>query len=307
MMAEPLPAPSEGTTAGDLLGRCGTTWLGLYLIVLPVVLFWFLVAIFPRATPTDIQTRSLPGAQGSTTAGQSGTPTVKQETTTTPFPKFDRVPILKFPFTVMVGPFTDDQGFILLALLAGALGSYLHVAQSFANFVGHRTAERSWVWWYMLRAPIGAALGVLFYFVIRAGLTSGATEVSAYGVVAFGALAGLFSKQATNKLAEVFDTLFRTADKATPAAPTITSVTPSPVPRGTTPVTLTVVGTGFVQGAKVHMGDTTLATEFKSPTQLTATIPVASLPASPPTDVNLVVVNPAPAAATSPAFKLHFD
>lgn len=303
----------ETSSDDELLRPLGRTLLGLYLVLLPVVLLWLLVALFPPATPTATQTQQTAGTSAAAGANDQtrGSGSV-QQTATFREPKFGTATILKFPVRITIGPLSDDQGLILLAVLAGALGSYLHAAQSFAAYVGNRTAKRSWVWWYLLRTPIGAALGVLFYFVIRAGLTTGVTDaVSAYGVVAFGALAGLFSKQATDKLAEVFDTLFRTQkpadykDKLTPP-PTITSVTPSPVPASTTDVALTVHGTGFAESATVYMQDTKLSTEFQSSTQLTATIPAASRPAS-GTDVDLVVVNPEPAATKSPPFKLHFD
>jgi hypothetical protein len=109
-----------------------------------------------------------------------------------------------------------DQGLLLLALFAGVLGSFMHAAQSIGSYVGNRQLQSSWVLWYALRPMTGGILGLLFYFIIRAGLipssTSATTEaVSPYGVVAFGALAGWFSKRATDKLAEVFETLFRTA------------------------------------------------------------------------------------------------
>ena len=40
--------------------------------------------------------------------------------------------------------------------------------------------------------------------------TSSATTVNPWGIVAVAALVGLFSKQATNKLDELFTTMFRT-------------------------------------------------------------------------------------------------
>jgi hypothetical protein len=312
----PVTTPTDDSSKAsreELLRPVGRTLLGLYLAVLPAVLLWLLVAVFPPATPTETQTRPAAGRPSPGAGDQPQGAGAVQTTTTVREPKFGMATVIKYPVKVTIGPLSDDQGLILLAILAGALGSYLHAAQSFAAYVGNQQAKRSWVWWYLLRAPIGSALGVLFYFVIRAGLTTGVTDaVSAYGVVAFGALAGMFSKQATDKLAEVFDTLFRTEksaelkDKLTPPAPSITSVTPSPVPSGSAAVSLTVAGTGFARGAKVQMGDTKLETEFKSPTQLVAAIPGANRPAS-GTDVNLVVVNPEPASTTSQPFKLHFD
>ncbi len=109
-----------------------------------------------------------------------------------------------------------DQGLVLLALLAGLLGSFMHASQSLGAYVGNRQFHTSWVLWYILRPPVGGVLGLLFYFILRAGLIPAATSqtseaVSPYGVVAFGALAGWFSKRATDKLAEIFETLFRTA------------------------------------------------------------------------------------------------
>ena len=102
---------------------------------------------------------------------------------------------------------------ILLVILAGALGAYVHAATSFAKYVGTRRFARSWYWWYLVRIPIGSALALILYFALLGGLVSGdATSkvVNPYGVAALAALAGLFSRQAVDKLAEVFDTFFRT-------------------------------------------------------------------------------------------------
>lgn len=102
---------------------------------------------------------------------------------------------------------------ILLVVLGGALGSYVHAATSFVTFVGNRALVASWTWWYLLRPFIGMAIALVFYFVVRGGLLSvGATagDVSPFGITAIAALVGMFSKQATDKLREVFDNLFRT-------------------------------------------------------------------------------------------------
>ena len=64
-----------------------------------------------------------------------------------------------------------------------------------------------------MRPFIGSALAVIVYFVLRGGLIAGeagAGNVSPYGVAAMAALAGMFSKQATDKLREVFENLFKT-------------------------------------------------------------------------------------------------
>jgi hypothetical protein len=53
-------------------------------------------------------------------------------------------------------------------------------------------------------------LGLLFYLIVRAGLvtSSGANAVNPFGVAAIAGLAGLFSKQAVDKLREVFEQAF---------------------------------------------------------------------------------------------------
>lgn len=115
---------------------------------------------------------------------------------------------------------SDDARLMLIVLATGALGSYVHSATSFVSYVGNRRLRLSWAWWYLLRPLIGLALALIFYFVIRGGLlstTANPEELSVYGVAAVAGLVGMFSKQATDKLREVFDTMFRTqagGDKA---------------------------------------------------------------------------------------------
>jgi hypothetical protein len=124
---------------------------------------------------------------------------------------------------------------ILLVLVSAALGSYVHAATSFADFVGNRRLSSSWVWWSVLRMFIGASLALIFYFALRGGLLTagaGASNISPFGVTAVAAMVGLFSKQATDKLSEVFDTLFRSnkpeerMDKLVNPAPQIDRIQP---------------------------------------------------------------------------------
>ena len=57
-----------------------------------------------------------------------------------------------------------------------------------------------------------SALAVVVYLVLRGGFLTGvsSSNLNPYGFVAMAALVGLFSKQATNKLDELFSTMFRT-------------------------------------------------------------------------------------------------
>jgi hypothetical protein len=100
----------------------------------------------------------------------------------------------------------------LVALLAGALGSFVHAATSFATYLGNRQLIRSWAGWYALRPFIGMALALIVYFLIRGGFISpsaNGTAISPYGVAAVAGLAGMFSKQATDKLQDVFKQLLQ--------------------------------------------------------------------------------------------------
>jgi len=120
----------------------------------------------------------------------------------------------------------------LIAAVAGALGAYVHLATSFADYAGNQRLAASWTWWYLLRPLIGMALAEIVYLAIRGGLfnagaTGAANFISPYGVAAITAFTGLFSRQATDKLSEVFETLFRTEQKVQRKDPLL-SATPNP-------------------------------------------------------------------------------
>ena len=107
----------------------------------------------------------------------------------------------------------DDSRLILIVLLTGALGSYVHSTTSFVSYVGNRRLVFSWAWWYLLRPFMGMALALIFYFVLRGGLLATSAEpskMSPFGIAAVAGLVGMFSKQATDKLRELFDNLFKT-------------------------------------------------------------------------------------------------
>ncbi len=95
-----------------------------------------------------------------------------------------------------------------LAAWAGMLGGFVHASQSLVDYMGNRTLHRSWALWYLLRPLQGAVVGAAFYIIARAGLISNAGEVNVYGVSALGLLGGWFSKNASDKMKEVFETLF---------------------------------------------------------------------------------------------------
>jgi hypothetical protein len=99
----------------------------------------------------------------------------------------------------------------IFAISSGAVGGLIHSATSFAEFTGNRQLLRSWLWWFYLRAPIGALLAFVVYLGHLAG-TLGSTTLEdredVYLIGFLGALAGLFSKQVAQKLSDVVDALF---------------------------------------------------------------------------------------------------
>ncbi len=102
-------------------------------------------------------------------------------------------------------------GLIWLVIVTSALGSYVHTVSSFAIYAGNRRLDPSWLVWYFLRPAISAALALIFYFALRAGLFSGTIAdqtVNPFGVAAISGMVGMFSKQATEKLSRIFDTIF---------------------------------------------------------------------------------------------------
>lgn len=155
----------------------GVAAIGVYQLVLAIVLLWLLFSLWPERPAKD-------------------------------------APWLR---TMQIGSWKgevgDDARLILILMCSGALGSYVHAATSFASYVGNRRLVLSWAWWYFLRPFLGTALALIFYFVVRGGLLStgaAASDMSVFGVAAVGGLVGMFSKQATDKLRELFDNLFRT-------------------------------------------------------------------------------------------------
>ncbi|MGJ8654497.1 MAG: hypothetical protein ACSHX8_14650 [Opitutaceae bacterium] len=101
-----------------------------------------------------------------------------------------------------------DQTLIIVSILSGIAGSFIAAAQSLSSYLGNGTFKPSWTVWYFLRPWIGGMLGLAIFFTFRAGLVASVDAVNPYGVAALGLLGGWFSKSATDKLREVFETLF---------------------------------------------------------------------------------------------------
>jgi hypothetical protein len=93
-----------------------------------------------------------------------------------------------------------------LVMVMGAIGSMLHFASSFAQYVGNRTFQPSWFWYYVSRPFVGAWLAVIFYFLF------GANAGGLMKVATVSALVGLFSDRAVRKLSDILDTVLAAKD-----------------------------------------------------------------------------------------------
>jgi hypothetical protein len=115
--------------------------------------------------------------------------------------------------------------------------------------------------------------------------------MNAYGIAAISALAGMFSKQATDKLREIFDTLFRTqqpverADPLAPATPVISRTDPVKLTVNN-PQAITVQGSGFEPDCRATVNGKPRDVERVSDTLIKVTL----LPEDVATKGNLEVV-----------------
>ena len=197
---------------------------------------------------------------------------------------------------------TFDERLLLLVIVAGMLGAFVHGATSLADYIGNNNFNRNWTWFYLLRPAIGMSLALVFYFVIRGGFlstTGGAADINPYGIAALAGLVGMFSKQATDKLGEVFGTLFRSAPGEGDAkrkdplqAPTGAAIQLEPLSAvaGGEGFKITVSGAGFVDGAAIHVDDVAQTTTFESANKLSAQIPKEKIASA--ATLKISVVNP---------------
>ncbi len=120
----------------------------------------------------------------------------------------------------------SEESVLLMVVLLGAFGGSLHLLRSLVKFVGNRQLKRSWLLYYLSTPIVGAGLASIVYMMLRIGLlgpSGGATNGPAAGsaiaslnliaIYAFAVLSGLFAETASDKLSEVFKTMFRTAER----------------------------------------------------------------------------------------------
>jgi hypothetical protein len=176
-----VPATSGADTSAPVKKLNGPEYtIGLLLVALALITLYLLVKLWPETL-----------ADGS----------VKWN---------EPITLFKWNFAI-----SGELRVLLTVMTLGALGGFIHAAQSFATFVGNQTFTPRWGWWYLLRPFIGAALAAVFYLLMRGGLLAGLevniTKGIPYGMFGIAALVGLFSKQAADMMANVANIVF-TAD-----------------------------------------------------------------------------------------------
>jgi len=114
------------------------------------------------------------------------------------------------------GDACGDLRNLLVTMFAAGIGAMITTILGYLDHASTaKDFDEAFVPWYVARPLIGMLLGIVFYFVIKGGLlatvgSQNASEIDVYGLGAFAALVGLFSKQAVEKLRDVFGTLFIT-------------------------------------------------------------------------------------------------
>ena len=174
---------------------------------------------------------------------------------------------------------TRDQQLFVVVALAGVVGAMLDSLRSLSTYIGERYLFRSWIRYYLRLPFVGGILATIVYVVLRAGLLPGAgssSQPDPYSIAAIGALVGLFSAQAAEKVKAVLETVIPKVEPGSQsvtniAMPSITGFAPAQGPVGT-PVVITgsnltsVTGVSFTGAA---------APQFKidSDNRLTVSVP----------------------------------
>jgi hypothetical protein len=205
-----------------------TAVLGAFLIVLFALLSYLLVALWPP----DVNVGTVNGSAQQTAAPAESTGTSQTAQQAAP----REVKLFWGRGTFEFTP-SEEQRLLLLVMVAAALGSFVHIGTSFATYVGNREFRSQWSLWYGLRAPIGVALAVVFFLLIRGGLFNPGSDSTAainpFGLVAIAAVIGLFAIEAADKLHDIFDNLFLSTKKVTrddPLPETHKTESPPPPP-----------------------------------------------------------------------------
>lgn len=132
------------------------------------------------------------------------------------------------------GPYAVGPEVLLLFIvfLSGIIGATVWGIFVLAqHFSASQDFDKAWVAWYLTRPFIGAALAVIVYAVLRSGLFSAGSSVSAVSVIGVSTLSflvGLFAENALFMLHRVADQMFGNPPDSKVATPQETTQQKSP-------------------------------------------------------------------------------
>jgi len=150
-----------------------------------------------------------------------------------------------------------------MVLVIGALGAQLQALLSLADYVGNQKYEPSWTFYYFKRPFVGAVVALLVFSTLNGGVIKGedAAKIigSFWGMTSICLISGLFSRQAMDKMGQVFSVMFAADVKrenplndAKTTPPVLTKLTPESVPHGAA-AEISLTGTGFDSTCKVRV------------------------------------------------------
>jgi hypothetical protein len=120
----------------------------------------------------------------------------------------------------MVDPAQVNEALIMI--FAGGVGSSVYAIRAYLiHACDKKDFDRAFIPWYIFWIFQGSLLGLIFYFAVRGGILlitikSGAqagADLNTWSLAAIGALGGLFSKYAIEKLRQVFIVMFTSVGK----------------------------------------------------------------------------------------------
>lgn len=103
---------------------------------------------------------------------------------------------------------------VLVTALAGAVGGSVSTILAYlAHASEEKDFEAAYIPWYLARPLLGLLLGLISFFLIKGGLLATIPQIADkdfnnFGLAGIGSLVGMFSKNAVEKLKEVFHTVF---------------------------------------------------------------------------------------------------
>lgn len=201
---------------------------------------------------------------------------------------------------------TSERSFLIICIIAGVLGACLHAIVSLGVFSGNHDFDPSWFTWYIFRPFVGGILAMLFYFVFRGDfIVEVNSTTSFHGLVALSGMIGLFSKQALDKLSEIFDIVFLNtkAEKLRGKlveknpVPGIKKIAPDPVEFENDEPAFKIKGNDFVKESVVRVNGKDMPTKFEKSDELT--VQLADLDLTDGGEIRIRVFNPPPGGGIS--------